>query len=444
VSAPATARPRGMLAQLRSMGVLRVVGAGALVIGLFFGGFGAWAALAPLDSAAIAPGVVVVLSQRKTLQHLEGGIVAEILADEGTSVQAGDVVLRLDATQSRIRLELLEGQLQAAQARAARLAAERDGRERVDYPEWLRERAAGNVETANMLAGQDRIFAARRQQLANRKAILEQRVRQLEEEILGLRAEIRTQDRSLALVEKEIAAVRSMVEKGVEPETRLMALERDAATLEGARARNRAAIARAEQRIGETRLQVDDLRAGHLTEIVGELREVEDEIADIRDRMAAAEDVLRRTDVIAPVSGVVVNLQVHTTGGVVGPGEPLMDLVPGEDELIIEARLQPTDIDVVQPGLSALVRLTAFKQRSTPSFEGIVRQVSADRLVDAQTGEAYYRVRVSLVEGQAGLSDLELHPGMPVEVMIRTGERTLFSYLAGPILDSLGRALRED
>lgn len=433
-----------MLAQLRRMGVLRVVGVGALVVGLFFGGFGAWAALAPLDSAAIAPGVVVVLSQRKTLQHLEGGIVAEILVDEGTKVQAGDVVLRLDATQSRIRLELLEGQLQAAEARAARLAAERDELARIDYPDWLRERAARDAETANMLAGQDRIFAARQQQLANRKAILEQRVRQLDEEILGLRAEIRTQDRSLKLIEKETVAVRSMVAKGVEPETRLMAIERDAAMLEGARARNRAAIARAEQRIGETRLQVDDLRAGHLTEIVGELREVEDEIADIRDRMAAAEDVLRRTEVIAPVSGVVVNLQVHTTGGVVGPGEALVDLVPGEDELIIEARLQPTDIDVVQPGLSALVRLTAFQQRSTPSFEGIVRQVSADRLVDAQTGEPFYQVRVSLVEGQAGLSELELHPGMPVEVMIRTGERTLFAYLAGPILDSLGRALRED
>ena len=291
-------------------------------------------------------------------------------------------MLRLDATQSRLRLGLLRGQLHAAEARAARLIAERDEVERVSYPPWLVERAETESEDYNVLRGQDRIFAARREQLENREAILSRRVRQLEEEIAGLKAEIATQDRSLELFAKEIAAVGAMVERGIEPTSRLLALEREAASIEGDRAQNRAAIARAGQRIGETRLQVDDLRAGNLTEVVAELRDVENEIADIRDRIAAAQDILKRTDVIAPVSGVVVDLQVHTPGGVVGPGEPLLDLVPGEDELIIDARLLPTDIDIVRPGLTALVRLTAFKQRSTPSFEGLVRRVSADRLVD--------------------------------------------------------------
>ncbi|MCP5155357.1 MAG: HlyD family type I secretion periplasmic adaptor subunit [Ectothiorhodospiraceae bacterium] len=438
VTAPADAeRP------LRAMRVSGLVLAGSLVVAAFFGGFGAWAALAPLDSAAIAPGVLTVLTQRKTLQHLEGGIVSEILVDEATEVRAGEVVLRLDATQSRIRHGLLVGQLRAAEARAARLVAERDGLEAVTFPPGLVEQAHADSEIQHVLDGQVRIFTARREQLANREAILARRVRQLEEEIAGMRGEIATQDRALTLMGKEMAAVRSMVQKGIEPSSRLLALERDAARIEGERAQNRAAVARAEQRIGETRLQVDDLRAASLTEVVAELREVETEIADLRERIAAAEDVLRRTEVIAPVSGVVVNLQVHTPGGVIAPGEPLMDLVPGEDSLIIEARLLPTDIDSVHPGLSALVRLTAFKQRSTPSFEGVVRHVSADRLVDPNTGESFYKVRVALVEGQVGLDELTLHPGMPAEVMIRTGERTLFSYLMSPIVDSFGRALRE-
>ena len=171
---------------------------------------------------------------------------------------------------------------------------------------------------------------------------------------------------------------------------------------------------------------------------------MENEIVDTRERVAAAEDILRRTEVVAPVSGVVVNLQVHTTGGVIGPGDPLMDLVPGEDTLIIEARLPLTDIDVVRVGLPARVRFTSYNQRSTPSFEGTVSHVSADRIEDRRAQEAFYRVRVELAAGQEDLTALELHPGMPVEVMIRTGERTLLAYLLEPLRDSLGRALRED
>jgi HlyD family type I secretion membrane fusion protein len=433
-----------VIQELRSIGALRHAAMGAIVVAVFFGAFGAWAAFAPLDSAAIAPGSVTVLSQRKTLQHLEGGIVSEILVDEGTRVEAGDVVIRLDAIQAEIQLGLLLRRLYAVEARAARLEAERDGLEAVTFPDWLKEKASIDPEVQRVLHGQVGIFEARREQLGNRGEILAQRVRQLEEEINGLEAEIATQDRELRLIDQEAVAVKDMVDKGVEPLTRLLALQRNTARIEGERAQNRAATARARQAIGETRLQIDDLRANHLTEIVGELREVENEIVDTRERVAAAEDILRRTEVVAPVSGIVVNLQVHTTGGVIGPGDPLLDLVPGEDTLIIEARLALTDIDVVRVGLPARVRFTSYNQRSTPSFEGVVSHVSADRIEDRRAEEAFYRVRVELAAGQEELGALELHPGMPVEVMIRTGERTLLAYLAEPILDSLGRALRED
>jgi HlyD family type I secretion membrane fusion protein len=434
----------GMVGNLRRLHALRVTAVGLFIVFVFFGAFGAWAALAPLDSAAIAPGEVNVLSQRKTLQHLEGGIVTEILVDEGTRVAAGDVVVRLDATQSRIRLGLLQRQLYAYEARAARLEAERDGADAITYPSWLTALSHDNRKVEKVMAGQQRIFTARREQLTNRAEILDRRIRQLEEEIGGLEAEIKTQDRELVLIQQELRSVKDMVDKGVEPLTRLLALKRNAARIEGERAQNRAAIARAQQAIGETSLQIDDLGAENLTEIVAELREVENEIADVRERIAAAEDILRRTEVIAPVSGVVVNLQVHTAGGVVGPGDALLDLVPGDDALIIEARLAPTDIDVVHVGLPARVRLTAFNQRSTPSFEGTVSHVSADSIDDRQTRETFYRIRVELNADQPELAALELHPGMPVEVMVRTGERTLLNYLVGPIVDSFGRALKED
>ncbi len=433
-----------MIENLRKLGALRYFTAGLVTVLLFFGAFGTWAALAPLDSAAIAPGTIVVLSQRKTLQHLEGGIVAEILVDEGTRVQAGDIVMRLDSTLAEIQRGLLMRRLYALEARAARLQAERNTRQSIDFPEWLVAAAAGDPEVEKVLVGQGGIFQARRQQLQNRADILAARVRQLEEEISGLRAEIVTQDRELELIQQEQVAVQSMVEKGVEPLTRLLALKRNVARIEGERARNRAAIARAQQAIGEAQLQMDEVTVQHLTEIVSELREVENETADTRERIAAAEDILRRIDVVAPVSGVVVNLQVYTEGGVIGPGDPLMDLVPDKDQLIIEARLALNDIDVVSEGLPAMVRLMAFNQRSQPNFTGIVTHVSADRIDDFQARETYYRIRVELSPDQAGLDLSDLHPGMPVEVMVRTGERTLLAYLIEPIADSFGRALRED
>ena len=427
----------------RSMAVGRLMGLGAIVIVLFFGGFGAWAAFAPLESAAIVQGVLSVGGKRKTVQHLEGGIVAGILVGEGDTVAAGQTLVVLDDTRPRATLSLLEGQYRSAAALKARLEAERDGMARVRYPEWLR-RAVETAGAGDFLATQNRIFRARAQSLDNRTAIHRQRIAQLREEVLGLREEIAAQDRQIGLLEEEIGGLRRLVEKGFEGKPRLLALERRQAEVEGERARNRARIARVEQRVGETRLTIAELGNARRNEVVAELREVETRMSDLRERVSAARDVFSRTRITAPVSGTVVDLRVFTRGAVVGRGQPLMDVVPAGDALVIEARVDPIDIDAVYPRLPAQVRLTAFSHLETPILSGAVLGVSADRLIDERTGIPYYAARIALDPDQPALADLELQPGMPAEVMIVTGRRTAFSYLLKPILASFGRALREE
>ena len=263
-------------------------------------------------------------------------------------------------------------------------------------------------------------------------------------EATGLGEEIEAQDRQLALLEEEIAAFRALVERGVEGKPRLLALQRARAEAAGARARNRAQVARVEQKVGEMLLTIEELGNTRLNEVAAALREVEVRLSDLREGMASARHVLSRTRVLAPVSGTVVNLRVFTRGGVVGPGEALMEIVPAGDRLVVEARVEPMDIDSVYRGLPAQVRLTAFSQITTPALSGEVARVSADRLVDERTGAPYYEARIALDAGQPGLADLKLQPGMPAEVMIVTGERTALEYLLEPIVASFGRALRED
>lgn len=428
---------------LRRMGVIPSMTVGAIFIAVFFGGFGAWAAFAPLDSAAIAVGTLAVESRRKTIQHLEGGIVGEILVDEGSVVTVGEPLIRLDTTQSQIRFELHRGQLRAAVALSARLTAERDGLDGIVFPDWLAADAS-NPDVAEIMAGEERIFAARRNAIANRVAILGQRVLQLAAEITGLHGQIAAQDRELGYIRDEISTVQSLFDQGLATMPRLLALRREAASIDGERARFDGAIARAEQRIGETQLEIDDLSTSMMNAVVQELRNVQTQIADLGERIAAAEDILERTEIIAPVSGTVVGLQVFTAGGIISPGAPLMDIVPTDDPLIIEARVEPNDIDVVHPGQEARVHFSAFSQRRTPSFTGLVFQISADLLTDENSGQAYYLARITIDEDQDGLDELNLYPGMQVEVMIKTGARTAIDYILEPLTSSMNRALRED
>ena len=436
-------RPGAADAPPRGMGIGRTMVFGIVVIALFFGAFGAWAVLAPLESAAIAPGVLGVSGKRKTVQHLEGGIVADILVEEGDTVAAGQTLVVLDDTRARSSFSLLQGQYRSAAALKARLEAERDGLPEIRYPDWLRQ-AVAEDDADDFLSTQDRIFQARARSLGNRTAIYEQRIAQLHEEATGLREEIKAQDRQIGLLEEEIGNIRELVEKGFEGKQRLLALARRKAEVEGRRAQNRARIARVEQRVGETRLTIVELGNVNLNEVVAELREVEARMSDLRESMSAARNVFARTRATAPVAGTVVNLRVFTRGGVVGEGDPLMDIVPADGDLVIEARVDPTDIDTVYPDLPAQVRLTAFSHLTTPMLSGIVRGVSADRLTDERTGAPYYEARIRLDPGQPELTDLNLQPGMPAEVMIITGKRTALDYLLKPIVASFRRALREE
>jgi HlyD family type I secretion membrane fusion protein len=416
---------------------------GAAVVMVFLGGLGVWGATAPLSSAALAPGVVAVDSKRKTVQHLEGGIVSRILVREGERVVRNQPLVRLDTTQAEASWSVASGQLRSELALQARLVAERDGAERIAVPPEL-ERLPADVRDP-LVDAQRGIFEARRVALGGQRQILTEQVGQLRSEIAGLRAQERSARDQLALIAQEVADVRSLVDQGLEVMPRLRSLQRQQAELTGRLGQYGSDIARAEQKIGETRLQMIDLENQRDEEVVGELRDVGRNIAELREQVRAAEDVLRRRDILAPVDGSVVNLATVTPGGVVGPGAALMEIVPEHDRLAIAARLRPADIDDVRAGLPAEVRLTAFKAWATPTLEGEVAYVSADSLTDSETGEAYYDLRIEVDEGEVQrVDEVMLYPGMPVQTIVAIGDRPFLEYLVQPVLDSLSRAFREE
>lgn len=423
--------------------IRRLVWAGTIIIGGFFGVFGGWAGLAPLESAAIAPGVVIVDSNRKTIQHLEGGIVQTIHVRDGDIVRKGQVLVTLDRTKVEASLDLVRGRRLAARALEARLVTERDGGTEISFPPELL--AAGDrPQVAEAIGGQRKIFSTRREALDRQIAVLNQRSRQSQEEIGGLRGQIVAEDRQLELLKSEIRDVQWLVKQGLARKPRLLELQRREAEVQGSRARNVAAIARAEQAITEAELKVAELRTSLLNDVAQELRLAQNDLYDLNEQMRAAEDVLNRIEIVAPEAGTVVGLQIHTSGGVIAPGGRVMDIVPIGDKLIIDARVDPGDIDVVRPGLDARVRLTAYQQRNLESLKGVVESVSADRLTDEKTGAPYFRARIVITEDTAKvLKASPLYPGMQAEVMIVTGTRTMLRYIFQPLLQSFGRAFRE-
>lgn len=440
---PKTAPPRTGWSGMRPP-VERSIVAAATVILVFFAGIGGWAALAPLESAAVAPGQVTVASHRKTVQHLEGGIIGDLLVDEGDEVVAGEVLLRLDETKARATVSRLRARLDLLLATRARIVAERDDVETVDFPDELLGRADA-PDVIDILDGQLSIFEARREAEQGRIDILDQRVKQLRKEIEALDAQVTAQERQRDLIRKEETTVGNLVKKGLAEMPRLLALQRTHASIIGNLGEQEAMIARAEQRIGETRLEILDLRNAFRSEVVKELDTIQADIVDTAEQLMAAEDVLERTAVISPQAGKVVNLRVHTTGGVIAPGEALLDIVPQDDTLVVEARIDPLDIDVVRVGLPAQVSLTSYKSRHTLPLQGTVSHVSADVFADERTGAPYYRARIALDEAQqVGLAQLEMYPGMPAQVMIVTGKRTGLDYAIQPLAESFSRAFREE
>ena len=341
-------------------------------------------------------------------------------------------------------LERLHGRYLAVIALETRLLAERDGLASVDFLSVLGDQRE-DPEVSKIVDGQINIFESRRASLAGQIAILKQRMSQYEEEIRGLEGQIAAEDIQFALIDEETSIVRDLLKKGYARKPRLLALERRSAEIAGSRSQNQALIARAGQSIGEAQLRISDLQAARMDEVVQLLYDAQNELIQLDEQIRAAEDVMRRTEIRAPRDGTIVDLRVHTQGGVVVPGAALLDLVPSEGRLVIEARIEPDDIDVVKADLPARVRLTAFVQRNLVPAEGRVMWVSADRLVDERTGQAYYVAWIELVEDPAEVvPGGALYPGMSAEVMIVTGARTALDYLLSPIVSSVNRAIRED
>ncbi|MBM1174717.1 HlyD family type I secretion periplasmic adaptor subunit [Microvirga arabica] len=417
---------------------------GIVGIGIFFGGFGAWAALAPLSSAASASGQVRVESYRKTVQHLEGGIIREILVKDGDFVAEGDVIARLDHIQAAATANLFQRQRDALKALEARLVAERDGQSTIAFAPEL-EAQRSDPEVAEILNGQETIFASRRTNIQGQVEVLEQRMSQQRAEIGAYQAQVTSARDQIRLINEELKIVRDLVGRGLEKLPRRLSLERALAQLEGAKGQQLGLIARTEQAIGEAKLQIASLRNAQANEVAAEIRDAQTKLGELEERVRAAADIQSRTTITAPAAGRIVNLRHFTPGGVLKGGEPLLDLVPSADKLVIEARVSPLDIDTVHAGLDAEVKLLAFKQRRLPVLNGKVTLVSADALMDERTGQAFYTAQIELAgDDLIRLRDVQLYPGMPSEVLVLTGQRTPMEYFLDPIRDSFRKAFRED
>jgi HlyD family secretion protein len=418
---------------------------GNLLVGCFVIGLGTWSTFAPLESAAIAVGTVESESSRKTIQHLEGGIIREILVADGDLVHSGQTLISLEDTKASAEVESLKGQLWDAVAREARLVAEQRGDELLSFPPELEKASRESTSVAPVLSGQQNIFETRRLVYQSQIAVNREKRLQVEKEIEGLRAQASAATRRVGIVRDEAATVATLVEKGLERRPRLLNLEREAADIEGRRGEITAQISRAEQVISESQTTLLKLENDRQNEISQSLREVQNQIFQIRERLQAANDQLSRTAVKAPEDGVVTDLKVHTPGGVIGAGAPLMDLVPRQDRLIVTARVRPEDIDVVRPGLEADVNLLPYNQRRVAPLHGTVTRVSADRLLDKRTDQPYYATKIRVQDPPAAGHDaIKIIPGMPAQVFIKTGRGTVALYALKPLLDSFNNAFRED
>jgi HlyD family secretion protein len=403
---------------------------------------GAWATLMPLSGAVVVPGTLVVESDVKKIQHPSGGVVANIPVRDGIRVRAGDLLLHLDETQLRANAQVLSQQLDQTRARLARLIAERDGLDQPQMPHDMASRSGDN-DVGRIWVSEISLFNSRAATRRSSKELLQSHVGQLGEQISGLDAQVKSKAAQHDLISGELEGVDGLYQKGLVPLTRKTSLQREAARLDGERGQVTAAIAEAKSKISEAELQSVKIDQDFRTEVMKDLREAQDKEAELVEKSTAAQDLLRRVDLRAPTDGIVHQLSVHTIGGVVTPGEVVMEIVPESDELQIEAKLPPQEVDHVHKGQRAYIRFSAFNQRTTPQLEGVVSYVSADLNHDRQknpNAATYYTVRVTLPPSERRrLGGLELVSGMPVEVFLQTGSRTMMSYLLKPISDQLLR-----
>jgi membrane fusion protein, type I secretion system len=418
----------------------RVVLGLGLVVLLFFG-FGGWAASSQLSGAVIAPGRVVVDSSVKKIQHLTGGIVKEIRVKNGDRVEAGDILLRLDDTQTRATLGIVQSQLDELIARKARLAAERDGVTDIEFPQGFEALSAENRQIAG---GERRLFNAKIKTADLKKAQLRERIGQYNNEIDGLVKQEKSKSQESSLVAEERMRLEDLYKKDLLPVTRVLAIRRDGVRIEGEDGALLAQIARLRGQIYEVELKIVEIGETITLDAQNEYRDVEGRIAELNERRIAAEDLLKRVDIRAPRAGLVHELAVHTVGGVIGPGEVIMGIIPMEENRTVEVHVAPTDIDHVTPDQTVLLRFPAFNQRTTPEITGNIARIAAEVSHDTESGATYYTARVELPNAElAKLGDLKLVAGMPVEAYIQTGTRSALSYLAKPVTDQITRAFKE-
>jgi HlyD family secretion protein len=413
------------------------------VAGVLVAGVGGWAATTEFAGAVIAPGQLVVTSNVKKVQHPTGGVIGELRVNEGDHVHAGDVVVRLDDTQTRANLAIVIKALNENAARQAREEAERDGADHIEFPKELLARI-DNPDVAKAVNGERRQFEIRRTVRGGQRAQLQERTAQLREEIHGCESQIDSKKKQVEWIAKELVGVNDLWSRNLVPYTRVTALEREREHLEGERGALVATIAQTKGKITETELQMLQIDQDMRSEVGKDLAEIRGKTAELVEKKVAAEDQLKRIDIRAPLDGTVFQLSVHTVGGVVTAGEVLMLIVPDADALEVESKVQPQDIDQVRVGQPATLRFTAFNQRTTPELLGEVARVSADVTEDQKTGARYYTARIAIPASEiARLGKLKIVPGMPVEAFIQTSPRTVMSYLVRPFHDQISRAFRE-
>jgi epimerase transport system membrane fusion protein len=416
---------------------------GWIIIGLFFGVFGAWAMTAPLNGAVVAEAIVKVEGNRKSVQHLDGGIVKELRVKEGDKVKAGDVLIVLDDNQARAEYEVLSQQYLILRLTEERLRTEYIRASELALPADLKDRA-NDPDVQSIWKGQIHQFESRAAALDGQRNVIREKIAQLESQIKGAEAQVQAYHKQYESVQKELASITPLVEKGLIARPRYLQLERSGVALEGQAAETLASIAKAREAIAEQTKQIAQLENDRLADIAKELRDTQAKLLEVIPRRANAQAVLGRVEIRAPYTGRVVGLNVFSVGGVINRGDKILDIVPEEESLTIDAQIAVEDISEVHPGMRADIHLTAYKQRITPVVRGEVIQVSADRLTDSRTGVPYYVALIRVDEKELAIIPTgRLYPGMPATVMIPTIERTAFDYVVGPLVMSFNRAFRQ-
>lgn len=425
---------------------LRAVGTAVLLA--LFAGLGLWSVYAPLDSAAMGPGVVVLENYRMAVDHFEGGIVQQVSAREGQRVAKGEVLLVLQDVQARAQLEQVKGQWMVAQAREARLVAQRDNVARVIFsPELLAH--AKDVRAADAMRVQEETFRVRRRALQSEVTLYERQMAQLREKVRGLKEQRTMREQLVGSFEKERADFEALAKEGYAERQKVREMERNLAINEGQRSSLSTDIAATEVEISAAEVKIGQARQNVEREVAKELAEVQSELFALQEKKRALEDMLKRTVILAPQEGIVHALSVHAPGAVLKPGAHILDIVPGDERLIVEAKLSPQDVDQVHVGQVAEVRFTAFRQRDMPKIEGRLATLSADRMMEEAGGvkQPYYLARVEVTPSglkQLDQLHLKLVAGMPADVLVKTGERTFWKYLTAPLTDLVGRSMKED